>query len=390
MAKVVRANINPRALRWPRELRGMLLEVAAEKSGIDVERLRAYEDPDSKSRPTVGQLRKLAELYRKPTAFFYLDELPEMPDVPHDYRLMPGVTGRPTHEALDAVLQARQRRLDAIELSELLREQVPEFPVRVTDARSDPETLGRQIRDALGVGIDEQYAWRGDFYRALRGWSDAAEQSGILVFQFSRVDIDHGLGFSLPERPLPVVALNGSDRWPQRKIFTLMHELAHVAFGAAAVCSPDEVPRERQDQDARVENYCNAVAAEALIPREIFLQDPLVRRAGRGREWDDAELNELRRRFAVSYEVVLLRLLALGRTTHQFYFQWKERHELPEQGGGTGYLSWPVRYIRDNGRKFTSMVLEAYANELVTGPQASRLLGNIKLQHFPAMRDRLQ
>jgi Zn-dependent peptidase ImmA (M78 family) len=365
----------------------MPLDVAAEKLGISADRLRAYEDPASNLRPTIKQLRDFAKLYRKPTAFFYLVELPEKPPVPHDYRLVPGVTGRPTHEALDAVLEARQRRLDAIELSELLAERIPDFRVRVAGDRPAAQVLGQQIRAALGVTIEEQRNWRGDYYRALRGWSDAAEQAGVLVFQFSRVDTGHGLGFSLPERPLPLVSLNGGDQWPQRKIFTLMHELAHIALDAPGVCSPGRVPTERQDGDARTEKYCNGVAAEILMPRAVFLTEPSIQRAGRDHDWTDQELDELRRAYAVSYESILLRLVDLRRASFEFYRHWKRTHPLPESGGG--FLSWPIRYVRDNGRRFTSLVMDAYASELVTSPEASRLLGSIKLEHFPAMRARL-
>ena len=365
----------------------MPIDVAAAKADLTPERLQAFEDPASGVRPTVAQLRRLARLYRKPTAFFYLEELPPQPTIPHDYRLAPEAEDWPNHETLDAVNTASQRRLDAIELSAVLGFGSPDFPVDVANrARPPAETLGAQLRAALGITMEAQRAWRGDYYKALRAWSDAAERAGALVFQYSNVDTAYGLGFSLPSRPLPVVALNGGDPWPQRKIFTLLHELAHIALGRPAVCSPREVPAAARGDDAQIERYCNEAAAAALMPREAILGNPLVQREPRD-DWNEEDLNQVRRNFSVSHEALLVRLIDLGQMAPAVYAKWRAINPVPAPS--RGFLKWPVRYVRDNGRKFTSMVLTAYASELLTGPEASRLLGNVKLRHLQAMRSQL-
>lgn len=387
MGKRILAHINPVALQWPREIRGMPIEVAAKYAGISSGKLEAFEDPESDERPTITQLRKLARLYKKPTAFFYLDELPQKPSFPHDYRLSPAVTGKPTYETLDAVIEVGQRRLDAIDLSDRLGVSPPQFPVTVGTQRPESQDLGREIRSVLGIQMEQQRSWRGDYYKALRAWSDAVEQSGVLVCQFSRVDTEFGYGFSLPDRPYPVVAINGGDKWPQRKIFTMMHELAHVALDVPGVCDPFHLPLERHDRDARIERYCNEVASEVLMSADAVIAEPIVRRSGGS--WGFTDLDELRRIYSVSFSAMAVRLVQLGLMTQDTYDQFEYDDIIVEKGSG-GYLSWPIRYVRDNGRRFTSLVLDAYASELVTSADASRLLGSIKLDHLPAMRNTLR
>lgn len=382
----IRANVNPDALKWARDVLRMPLSIAAKKIGVSPERLAVYETGEE--RPTVRQLREIGRVYRKPAAFFYLRVLPEWPDVPHDYRRLPDSTAGPSPELLDAVFRAQQRREDAIELSGLLGESIPKFDVSVTGRRPDVPTLARQLRTALGVTTARQRNWK-DYYAALRGWSESAERAGVLVLQFSGVDVQHARGFSLAERPFPVAALNGSDS-PGARIFTLLHELAHVALGAAGVCDLHS----GTDRDGSVEVYCNEVAGEALVPREDLLAHDILRGQRLGPDWSDQDLTSLARRYWVNREVILRRLLVHGWTTGGFYDQWRERdrgqREAAERGEkGGGFLPPHRKILRDNGRVYTSIVLQAYASEMLSGLEVSRLFDGVKLQHLDAIRSEL-
>ena len=114
-----------------------------------------------------------------------------------------------------------------------------------------------------------------------------------------------------------------------------------------------------------------------------------VRNHRGGSEWDDMILGALSRRFMVSREVVLRRLLTLGLTTAQFY-EAKRREFLEDyarQGEGRGgFLQFHRRILRDNGEAFTALVLNAFDRESFSERDVSHHLGDVKLQHVDSIR----
>jgi Zn-dependent peptidase ImmA (M78 family) len=121
------------------------------------------------------------------------------------------------------------------------------------------------------VSLQTQFSWREE-YSALRNWTERIEACGVLVSQFSEVEVTEARGFSLGEQSPPLVALNGKDS-PRAKVFTLFHELARLTLGASGVC---DLHSSGDDLRSRVETYCNQVAAEALVPVAALLAQDVV------------------------------------------------------------------------------------------------------------------
>ena len=188
-----------------------------------------------------------------------------------------------------------------------------------------PSALADRLRARVGVNLDTQFGWR-EQYTALRNWTDAVEACGVLVSQFSDVEVIEARGFSLIDHFFPLVALNGKDA-PRAKVFTLFHELAHISLGAAGVC---DLHDSGDDGQSRVEIFCNQVAADFLVPSPALLNDLVVARH-RGAEWGDDELLQLSTRFSVSQEVILRRLLTLGRTTLSFYRRKRDEYRQQQE-----------------------------------------------------------
>lgn len=377
------ASISPQALIWARDVAGMPLDVAAAKIGVSESRLQQFES--GAALPTIVQLRAIGRVYRRPTAFFYLKVLPPKPERIQDFRLLPGDHEEDLPDLLDAVEAARERRYAALELAALLGQDVPQFDVTAGLDDSSDRIAGR-IRQRLGVSLATQKTWR-EPYRVLASWIGTAEQAGILVTQYSRVELAAARGFSLTAAPYPVVALNGKD-YPRGKVFTLFHELAHIALGTSGLC-------DLHDAGAMadvLEPFCNRVAAEALVPAANFLAEPLVTQHAET-EWEDWRLRELAATYGVSNEVVLRRLLTLSRTTEEFY-RFKRDEYLKAYDAAaeeqSGFLQHFRRVLRDNGALFTSLVLSAYRADLVTPTEVSRLLGGIKLQHLSTIENALE
>lgn len=375
MASPFQVSINPKALVWSREALKMPREVAATKLKLSEAQLVALEEGTAS--PTLRQFRSIANVYRRPTAFFYLDRLPPLPKPVTDYRRVHPELHFAPHSALDAFILARIRRDRALELASALDVKIPTFGVKA-NKETPASTLANNIRKRIGIALSEQLGWKPDPYQTLRRWSDAIEAAGVIVSQFSDVEVAELRGFSISDQPLPLVCANGKDAPPAR-LFTLFHELAHVALGNGGFCDL------HSDADGWIEPFCNQVAGEALVPTAALEAESIVIRHS-GPVWTDGDLRTLANRFGVSGLVMLRRLLSLDRTSSKFYRQkHDEIVEAARVAKNAGFLLPFKRTLRDNGRRFTGMVVEAYERERISGLELSRLLGGMRLQHLPAL-----
>ncbi len=131
------------------------------------------------------------------------------------------------------IRRAYERREVALELYENLEESPPGFEFRA-DIAQDPEALAEQIRDLLHITYEAQVAWRTP-HEALKAWRSALEEIGVLTFQASGIDIAEMRGFSISDRPLPVIVINGKDG-PRGRIFYLAHEFVHILLDNGGLC----------------------------------------------------------------------------------------------------------------------------------------------------------
>jgi len=280
--------------------------------------------------------------------------------------------------------RARRRRAVALELLADLDRAIPEFPLRAV-LDDDVEELATRERAWLQVPLETQARWTAE-YDPLNGWLAVLETRGILVFQTGDVPLEEMRGFSLNERILPVIVLNAKDA-PRGRVFTLMHEFAHLMLSRGGVCDPLRVRRQARTPDERVEVYCNRVAGAILVPREALLAHSSVAASRGPREWPDGTLQQLAEQFAVSREVILRRLLILGRTTDDFYERKRDEYvahyrRLVEQAREReGFAPLYRVLVRDNGREYTRLVLEAFDRERITPADLSDYLG-VRLKHL--------
>jgi Zn-dependent peptidase ImmA (M78 family) len=175
------------------------------------------------------------------------------------------------------------------------------------------ETVGAAIRTYLGVKQTGQQTWRAT---AFDNWRTAIEAKDVLVFMVLRLALTEMRGVAIAESKLPIILINSKDRTNGRT-FTLLHEFCHLVVRASSISGLDFVAPE--PASAVVEQFCNAVAGAALAPGDWLLSEHLVRARGQVKTWGDDELAALAGRFGVSREVILRRLLTLGRTTQAFY-----------------------------------------------------------------------
>jgi Zn-dependent peptidase ImmA (M78 family)/DNA-binding XRE family transcriptional regulator len=383
----VEAIVDPRLLVWARASSGFDADTAAKKVGVKGERLQEWES--GTARPTIKQLRRLAHVYKRPIAVFYLPEPPADFPIPKDYRrLVDRLSEGESPNLRYEVRQAVSRREIALELLAEEGERPLSFDEEA-EPFVDPAFLGERIRTFLGVSLDLQESWRNP-YESFGGWRLAIERAGALVLQMTSVEMDEARAFSIGEWPLPVVVVNIKDS-PRGRIFSLLHEVAHLVIRRSGLCDLDDTS-ERDPADLRLESYCNAVAGAALVPGSDLLSLDDVRNHTASPTWSDDELASLSRRFGVSREVVLRRLLDLGETTPSFYRekrdQFRQEYEDIRRNRRPGFAPPHQIALASAGPSFTGLVLSSYASGTITASDVSDFLG-IHLKHLGRVESQL-
>lgn len=388
MAARIKATVTPAVLRWARERSRISLAVAAKRAAVAEDSLESWEKGESL--PTLNQARKLANLYKRPLAIFYLPEPPLDFDTLKDFRRLPESEKEQSPALAYEIRRAHQRREAALELfADLNGEDPPALKLRIAQ-NQNPEEIGLKVRQLLGVSIQDQTSWNTD-HKALNGWRSAIESKAILVFQASKIDVEEMRGFSINDRPFPVIVLNIADH-PLARAFTLLHELAHVLLSNAGICDLHE---KNGSGSSSVEVFCNHVAGATLLPHAALTGHSLVQQKGKRSTWNLSELGRVSKHFCVSREVVLRRLLEFDLITQQHYRssrdeilkQWKQSQLAKSETKSDGGFAPPdVMAVARAGKFFTRLVLNGYRENMITGSDVSDYL-EVKLKHLGSIRE---
>jgi transcriptional regulator with XRE-family HTH domain len=215
-----RVDVEPDVLQWARESIGLSEEDAAKKLGVTPLELRFLEEgADS---PTLSRLQKMVKVYKRPLAVFFLPKPPKDFDAMKDFRLLPGIEGRPcSPNLMMAFRRVHRQREVALELSELEDETPPLLDLSVS-LNTNPESAGQEVRAWLGTP---------DSTEDLNQWIGLVEDKAILVTQVAGINLDEMRGYSISDEPFPVIVLNGKDS-SRGRVFSLIHELVHILLHA--------------------------------------------------------------------------------------------------------------------------------------------------------------
>ena len=298
--EAVRISIRPKMWHWAFERAGM------NAASLTAKFPKLPEWMDGKAAPTVSQARTFAKCVHIPFQYLLLSA-PIKETLPiADFRTVGNrKTGRPSLDLLDTIRICKQRQ--DWYAGRLEEDGVP--PLDFVGSLSPYLSVSKAadaIRKKLGWDpwSDDAKDRRNDF-PSLR---EKAEAAGILVMVSGAVgtntkrilSIREFRGFALADNRLaPLVFVNGQDS-SAAKLFTLVHEIAHVFLGSSGISSVNMEHR----TEPGVEGWCNRVAAEFLVPSSL-LQGLLPDQA-------PADLprfvEELANKFRVSRLVILLRL----------------------------------------------------------------------------------
>jgi Zn-dependent peptidase ImmA (M78 family) len=383
MADQIEALVKPELLIWARRMAGLDAEAAARKIQVKRAKLELWEAGEA--RPTIGQLRKLADVYKRPLGVFFLEDIPADEPLPADFRrLDPTQAEEFSPELRLAIRRVHLKRAMALELFEELNERPPEFDA-TAGAMEDPEALAGRIRKMLGFG---ESLPQGDMREQFNVRRSAVERAGVLVFQAEKIDTTEMRAFSIPQRPLPVVVLNIKDAF-QARSFSLFHELTHILLGNGGVCNLEENGRNSPPQ--RIEAFCNHVAGAVLIPIDQLGRRPETPRRLVSGLSDDA-IARLAVHFGVAKETVVRRLVIAKKVPLAFYQEKREEYRRAFAAAKKvdgGFAPPYTMALAGNGRLFTRLVLEAYADEKLGARDVLEYLGT-RVKHLPKIQTMLQ
>lgn len=366
------------------EVRAEMLQWARERAGLDLAALakRFPQLPDWESgdaSPTLKQLERFAKATYAPIGFLFLPEPPvERVPIP-DFRTVANERiDRPSPDLLDTLYICQQRQEWYRDFARSMGEVPLAFvgSVRVAD---DVVRTAALIRHALAFDLDERRQMP-TWTDALRRFIEQADALGMLVMVSGvvgsnnrrKLDPREFRGFALADELAPLVFINGADT-KAAQMFTLAHELVHIWLGQSALSDAQVASMPEQ----AVERWCNQVAAELLVPLEVFRAE-----FDRGADLR-AELDRLARRFKVSTLVILRRIHDVGGLKGEAY--WRAYDEeltrlraLPKGSGGDFYLTLGARAGKRFARALVVSTLEGQTRYV----DAFRLLGFSKLATF--------
>jgi Zn-dependent peptidase ImmA (M78 family) len=370
--KSIPALIEPTLLLWARQRAGFSREAAAAKVDIPLDRLIEWEE--GADRPSMAQLRKIGEVYKRPIAIFFLSTPPADFDPQREFRRLPGLSPQNESPALRLALRtALYRREAAREVYERLGEPLTALNDSIHPDESE-NLVSQKVREILGITWDEQLSWASE-YAALSCWRGAIEGKGILVFQTGGIELSEMRGTSIPQGPLPVILINNDDT-PHGRIFTLIHEFVHILLTNGGHRT-STLEGERLPEDQFLERISNRFAAAILMPQNEFQAE--AAKFPEAPLGDDRSLKRLAQRIKVSPESILRRLVSLGKARSTVYrerrkaWQGNSHWYVPAQGKGGPPVE--VKVVSSRGKGFVSLILEGYQRNVVSSSAVTDLLG---------------
>jgi Zn-dependent peptidase ImmA (M78 family) len=384
--RAVIVDLDPSVLRWARERSRLEPDELARKIPVKADRVRTWE---STGRISLAQVRKLAAKTYTPEGFLFLHTPPEdRLEIP-DLRTVGDNPIRPSPDLLDTVHAMEQRQ--AWMRGELVNQGAEPLSFVGSASMDDPvEEVAASMRQTLALASGWAAAVP-TWVETIRLIQRRIDASGVLVVSNGVVgnnthrplDPDEFRGFSLSDDYAPLVFVNGAD-FKSAQMFTLAHELAHIWLDASGVSNPDlgdlDTPR------PRVEQRCNEIAAEFLVPADEL-------RVLWNQVSDDSDRFGLIARHFKTSKIVAARC-ALDRDliSRAAFFRFWEDHQAEEWRGAQtvreGGNFWNTQGVR-LGRRFSHAVVnaviegrllyqDAYALTSLRGPTFDTLVSRVR------------
>jgi len=291
---------------------------------------------EDKKKPTLKQLEKFSHKVHIPFGYLFLQN-PPVEKLPIPFFRTDKTTEDVSLNVYDTILLMQKRQEW---LTNYLKESgfdthkyVGKFNIN-----SDYKEIVNDIRETLGLNED----WARSFQtweKSLDFLTEKVEEIGVILTFNSVVGnntsrpitVDECRGFVLVDKLSSFMFVNTADG-KAAQMFTIVHELAHIWTGQSAGFDF----RKLQPADEPIEELCDKVAAEFLVPEEAF-----------GIEWEkNTNFIKIGRVFKVSPIVIARRALDLKKISKAEFFTFYNDYikgfcikKETQSGGGDFYAT---------------------------------------------------
>lgn len=383
-----KAYITAKVFKWARESAKMTEEIAASKVAVPIEKFKEWENGNDY--PTIRQAQKLAKAYRRPFALFFL------PDVPNDFQPLQDFRKAGSKElstpSIFIIREIQQKQAWIRDVNKENNENKVSF-IGKYSIKDNPKIVAQDILNELNINPFNYTS-----NNPILEWIDKAESNGVFISRSSfihprlKLDSNEIQGFAIADSYAPFVFINSND-WNAPRLFTLVHELAHLWISETGISNDIEPSIKNINEYNPIELFCNEVAANALIPIEFIenLDD---------KAFDHAkEVFKNAKSIGVSSFALLVRALNLNIISFSVYNNLKHQADIEyneflkreenkklkqkqkEKQGGPDYF---LLLLNRNSRLFTQTVLDAFHGGAIEPSLASNLL-NVQVNKFPKL-----
>ncbi|MCX6241387.1 MAG: XRE family transcriptional regulator [Bacteroidetes bacterium] len=387
-----RAYITPKVLKWARESARITEETAAAKVSVAVDKLKDWEE--GTNHPTIRQAQTLAKAYKRPFALFFLPEIPRDFQPLQDYRKL-GSKSLSTASVF-IIREIQQKQAWISDVNKENKEEKLEF-VGKYNVNTNPSIVADDILRKLSINPSKYKS-----VNPIKEWIDSAELNGIFISRTSfihsrlKLDSEEIQGFAIADPYAPFVFIN-SDDWNAPQLFTLVHELAHIWIAETGISNDIEPEIKHKNKFHPIELFCNEVAANALMPKNIISNlDHSIFNTSK-------EVFKVAKNLGVSSFAFLVRAFNLNQISFDKYQKLKQEADFEyyaflkreaeikakqkekDKPGGPNYF---LLQLNRNSRLFTQTVLDAFRGGFIEPTQASNLL-NVQINKFRQLEAQL-
>lgn len=365
-------NVNTKWLKWARTSVKYEKDDVARKLNINPEKITEWEETGEL---THDELIALSDVYEvSPYTFFDGNDPVYDKEIP-DFRTINSEKIKLTPEIMFELRRAKENRETLLNFEEDFDDfEFPLFSSYTLDS-TNPLIVAENIRNLLEMN-------RSNSHRKLDYWINLMESLGILVFEFYNIEPEQLRGYALYYDKLPIIGINHKESTNAKK-FTLFHELAHLIMKKDGISNINEYTIINND-----EAYCNKVAAEVLVPNKLFKN--YIRDNSSYKKFRVEDIKGLSKIFNVSRQVIVRRALDLGFISRVDYNnrikEFNEYINPPKKNNSNKNVNSKLQpkkdnkskdsdkglhnkakiALRKNGNYFTSLLIKAYEEDIIT------------------------
>ena len=330
--------------------------------------------------PTFNQIEKVSKSTGTPLGYFFLQKPPVENITLVNYRTIDS----------EQLSNPSRNLIDTLHDMDLVQEWVREYQIAngnlpcafvgLFKNETKYTTIAENIRNLLNIKIDwyNQTKTVEESFNFLRA---AISNLGVVVMMNGVVgnnthrplDIEEFRAFAVVDEYAPLIFINANDSINGR-LFSLVHEFVHICKGENSLYN-DMVYVEHTVQP--IEILCNAVAAEILVPHNVFIT-----------EWNNTVINQdnlifnidqIAKKFKCGTMVIARRAYDNGFIDYSTYQQIcktainsynRNRKKKKEEGGGGDYYKTLASRL---DRRFLDMVVGSVRSGTMQYTDAFRL-----------------